>query len=148
MLETALAGLRGLPVNVVVAAGPEVDPAGFGPQPTNVLILSYVPHALLLPRCRVVISQGGAGVMFGALAHGAPQLILPQGAEQFINAEACAASGAALTLGPEETNVEAVAAAVRRLLDEPEFTTAAQAVRDEITMMPDAGAVLATLTEA
>ncbi len=148
VLETALAGVRSLPVNVVVAAGPDVDPAAFGPQPTNVLIVSYVPHALLLPRCRIVISQGGAGVMFGALAHGAPQLILPQGAEQFINAEACAASGAALILGPEDTTVEAVAAAVRRLLDEESFTVAAQAVRDEIAMMPDAATVLATLTGA
>ena len=33
-------------------AGPGVDPAAFGPQPDHVLIAPYLPHALLLPRCR------------------------------------------------------------------------------------------------
>ena len=148
VLEIALAGLRALPVNVVVAAGPGVDPGEFGPQPAHVLIVSYVPHSLLLPRCRVVVSHGGAGVMFGALAHGTPQLIIPQGAEQFLNAEACEGAGAALSLPPDGATAEAVATAVRRLLDDASFTAAAEAVRVEIEAMPDAGTVLAAITEA
>ena len=148
VLEAALAGLHDLPVNVVVAAGPGGDPARFGPQPANVLIASYLPHALLLPRCRVVVSQGGAGVMFGALSHGAPQLIIPQGAEQFLNAEACQRAGAALVLRPEEVSATTVATAVSRLLDEASFTAAAGAVRTEIEAMPHADTVLSTLTGA
>lgn len=144
-LMTALAGLRDLPVNVVVAAGPGVDPGELGPQPANVLVASYLPHGLLLPRCRAVVSQGGAGVMFGALAHGVPQLILPQGAEQFLNAEASRRAGAALVLAPNQLTPEAVATAMTRLLGEPSFATASGAVELEIAAMPDADTVLAAL---
>src|SRR5205085_6150252 len=36
-------------------------------------------HSLLLPHCTLVVSHGGASIMPSALAHGLPQLILPQG---------------------------------------------------------------------
>lgn len=36
--ETAIAGLRELPLNLVVTSGPGTDPARFGPQPPHVLI--------------------------------------------------------------------------------------------------------------
>ena len=134
-------------VNVVVAAGPDRADA-FGPQPAHVVIVPYVPHALLLPRCRVVVSQGGAGVMFGALAHGLAQLVIPQGAEQFLNAEAGQRAGASLTLLPDEVTPAAVRAAVARLLDDPTITAAAAAVRTEIERMPTADAALASLVEA
>ena len=101
LLETALSGLRDLPVNVVATCGPGIDPAAFGPQPPHVLIAPYLPHALLLPRCDLVVSQGGAGIMLGALMHGIPQLMLPQGADQFINADACTRAGAALAVAPD-----------------------------------------------
>jgi MGT family glycosyltransferase len=147
VLETALAGLRRLAVTVVVTVGPRVDPAVFGPQPAHVVIEPYLPHALLLPRCDLVVSQGGAGVMFGALAHGLPQLLLPQGAEQFINADACRNAGAALSLVGAEVTVESVAAAVSRLLTEPTFAARAGAVRAEVESMPSADDVLTTLVD-
>jgi UDP:flavonoid glycosyltransferase YjiC (YdhE family) len=100
VLETAIAGLRELSFNLVVTSGPE---------PPHVLIEPYIPHTLLLPHCRIVVSHGGAGIMLGALAHGLPQLILPQGADQFMNASACQSAGAALALTPDEFSAEAVA---------------------------------------
>lgn len=147
VLDTAIAGLRELPVNVVVAAGPGIDPARFGRQPAHVLIEPYLPHTLLLPQCSLVVSQGGAGIMFGALTHGLPQLVLPQGAEQFINAEACTRAGAALTLLPGEVSAATVAATANRLLAEPPFTAAAHGVALEIAFMPGADEVFAALTE-
>lgn len=78
MLEGAIAGLRKLPVDLVVTVGPGVDPARFGPQPAHVLLEPYVAHALPLPHCHLVASQGGAGILFGALSHGLPQLVMPQ----------------------------------------------------------------------
>jgi UDP:flavonoid glycosyltransferase YjiC (YdhE family) len=145
VLQTALGALRDLPANLVVSTGPDTAPAALGPQPRHVVIVPYVPHTLLLPRCRLVVSQGGAGIMFGALAHGLPQLIIPQGAEQFLNAEACQNAGAALTLQPQEVTADAIAAAAGRLLADPRFTTAAAAVRAEIEQMPTAAAVITTI---
>jgi UDP:flavonoid glycosyltransferase YjiC (YdhE family) len=145
VLETAIAGLRELPVNLVITSGPGSDPARFGPQPPHVLIEPYIPHALLLPRCRLVVAHGGAGIMLSALAHGLPQLILPQGADQFTNAATCQSAGAALALQPDELTADAVAAATERLLTEPGFRTAADRIRAEIDTMPTAADVLPAL---
>ena len=66
-------------------------------------IVEYVPHALFLRHCDVVVSHAGAGIMFGALAHGLPQLLLPQGADQSPTptpvVEAGVAAGAAARRG-------------------------------------------------
>lgn len=146
VLETAITGLRELPLNLVVTSGPGTDPARFGPQPPHVLIEPYIPHTLLLPRCRLVVSHGGAGIMLGALAHGLPQLILPQGADQFMNATTCQSAGAALVLAPEELSAEAVATAAQRLITQPGYEVASAGIRAEITAMPTATDVLTALT--
>jgi UDP:flavonoid glycosyltransferase YjiC (YdhE family) len=148
VLREALKGLRDLGCNVIVAVGPDGDPDAFGPQPLHVRIERYVPHALLLPRCRLVVSQGGAGVMFGALSLGLTQLLLPQGADQFGNAEALARTGAGEVLANGEVSAARIAASASRLLADARFTHAARAVQAELAAMPDADAVLRELTEA
>jgi UDP:flavonoid glycosyltransferase YjiC (YdhE family) len=145
VLESALDAISALPVNVVVTVGPDVDPASFGTRPRHVLIERYLPHAALLPLCDVVVSQGGAGILLGALAHGLPQLVLPQGADQFVNADAAVRAGAALTLDREDATGPAIAEAVTRLLEERQFRDAAAKVRDEIAAMPVADSIIATL---
>jgi UDP:flavonoid glycosyltransferase YjiC (YdhE family) len=146
VFETALAGLRQLPVNVLVTVGPGTDPGRLGPQPPQVLVADFAPHALLLPRCSALVTQGGAGTIVAALCHGLPHLILPQGADQFRNAATAEGAGVAVVLPPPQLTPDAVAAAVRRLLDDPGPARAAQAVQTEIASMPDADAVLTDLT--
>jgi UDP:flavonoid glycosyltransferase YjiC (YdhE family) len=146
VLSAALAGLLALDVNVIATVGPSVDPASFGPQPPHVLVARYLPHTFLLPRCKLVVSQGGAGVMFGALSHGLPQLVLPQGADQFSNAAAVVHAGAGLSLLPGEVNPVAVAAAVTRLGEEPSFAASAAWVQVEIASMSPPAAVVRSLT--
>jgi UDP:flavonoid glycosyltransferase YjiC (YdhE family) len=94
----------------------------------------------------VVVSQGGAGILLGALANGLPQLVLPQGADQFENADAAVSIGAALALDGAAATGPAIVAALTRLLDEQRFRDAAAGVRDEIAAMPPAGAVVTALT--
>ncbi len=145
VFETALAGLSRLPVNVLVAAGPGTDPGRFGPQPRHVLVADFAPHALLLPRCTALATQGGAGTIVAALAHGLPHLILPQGADQFANGATAERAGVALTVPPPELTANAVAEAMARLLADPAFTGRARAVQAEIAAMPSAPQVLEEL---
>jgi UDP:flavonoid glycosyltransferase YjiC (YdhE family) len=147
VLQTAIDGLRSLEANLVITTGPDSDPTRFGPQPAHVVIKPYLPHALLLPRCRLVVSQGGAGIMLGALAHGLPQLMLPQGADQFFNAQVCTGADAALALPPQDLTPENVTTAALRLLQEPHFTAAAVTIGRHIRSMPSADQVLTRLVE-
>lgn len=145
VLRAALAGLRELPVNVIVTVGPGANPDLLGPQPPHVVVVDYVPQALVLPHCRLVVSHGGSGSISGALCHGLAQLILPQGADNFTGAGACQRAGAALTLEPQQVDAAAVAKAAGRLLAEPGFGAAARRIQAEIDAMPDADTVLAIL---
>jgi MGT family glycosyltransferase len=148
VFRTALAGLRELPVNVLVTAGPGSDPDRFGPQPGNVFITDFAPHALLLPHCSGLVTQGGASTIVAALCHGLPHLILPQGADQFANSATAVAAGVALVVPPAQLTPEAVTTAATRLLDDPALTRQARTVRAEINAMPDADEVLAGLVAA
>jgi UDP:flavonoid glycosyltransferase YjiC (YdhE family) len=57
----------------------------------------------------------------------------------------CEAAGTSLTLRPGEVNPEAVAQAVRRLLDEPSFAVASQRAAAEIAAMPSPAETVNTL---
>lgn len=148
VFETCLAGLRDLPLTLVVTVGRDGDPERLGPRRPSVVVERYVPQALLLPRCRLVVSHGGAGTMLGAYAHGIPQLILPQAADHFLNASVAEAAGTAIVLRPGAVTPEAVRSAARRLLDEPGFGAAARAVRAQIEATAGVDEVLATLTRS
>lgn len=134
--RTLLAALGGLDVNVVATVGAGVDPATLAPLPRNAHVERYVPQEQVLRHVTVVVAHGGSGSMLGALAHGLPMLLLPRGADQFENAEACVEAGAGLALLPDEVSPDAVREAVLTLLEEPSYAAAARAVADEIAAMP------------
>ena len=136
LFARVLAGLRELPINLVVTVGREIDPHEFGPQPANVHIERHIPHALLLPRCDLVISHGGSGTVIGALAHGLPSVVLPMGADQPLNAARCEALGVGRTLDAVRATPETVRAAVAAVLADPSYRRAAERIRDEIDALP------------
>lgn len=123
-------------VRVVVTVGPEGDPAAFGLLPDNVSVHRYVPQTELLPRCSLVVSHAGSGTFLAALDHGLPQLCLPQAADQFGNAQQCAAAGAGLQLRPGGVTRESVREAAAQLLNDERFRMGAQRIRTELASMP------------
>jgi hypothetical protein len=143
VFQAALAGLGDHAVNVIVTVGPGADPSSLGAQPDHVLVTDFVAHELLLPHCSAIISQGGPATILAALDHGIPHLVLPQGADQFLNAPVLEASGAGLALTPPEATADAIGAAMARLLDEASFTAAARRMQEELAAMPQPEAVLA-----
>ena len=135
-LSTIVEALRDLGVRVVVTVGPHGDPASLGPQPSNVHVARYIPQSQLLAHCSVVVSHGGSGTFLAALAAEIPQLCIPQAADQFLNAAACAQSGAGLSIDPGSVSVDGVRDAVSRLLSEPAFRAATERVNREIPPPP------------
>jgi MGT family glycosyltransferase len=151
MFRTILDGLAAEDVDVLVTVGSDGDPGALAPLPANATVERFVPQASLLPGCAVVVHHGGGGTTFGALAHGLPQVVLPQGADNFTNARLLEASGAACTLQPDEVTGDAVRDGVRRALDDASMRTAAQALASSIREMPapeDVAAALRPLAAA
>ena len=136
LLREVVAGVAALPVRVLVAVGPHLDPGSMGEQPAHVRVEAWVDQAEVLSRCTAVVSHAGSGTFLGALARGLPQLCLPQGADQFRNAEGGVAAGAALALAPTEASTASVRAAVERVLTDDGLRAAAGRVAAEIAAMP------------
>ena len=120
----------------IVTVGPDGDSAALGPLPDSVRVERFVPQGVLLPHLDVVAHHGGSGTMLGALAHGLPQLVLPHGADQFMNAQALLDTGAGRRLLPEEINPSAVADAVQALISQLAYRESAKAIAADIAAMP------------
>jgi UDP:flavonoid glycosyltransferase YjiC (YdhE family) len=146
LLTTAIAGLAKLDADVVVATG-RVLPEDLGDVPGNVTVRMWWPQADLLPHADVVVHHGGSGTTLGALVVGAPQLILPQGADQFANADAVGTAGAGLCLLSDELSADAVAEQARKLLRGNGYRDAARVIAEEITRMPSPDEVARRLPE-
>ncbi|MEV4316850.1 glycosyltransferase [Actinocrispum sp. NPDC049592] len=132
-------------VEILVAVGPSGDPALLGDLPDNVTVERFVSQAAVLPEVDLVVHHGGSGTMLGAMEHGLPQLILPQGADQFINAETVARIQAGRALRNDEQVPGAIQAAVEQLLtDGPERLTAKR-IAGEIAAMPAPAEVVPVL---
>jgi MGT family glycosyltransferase len=135
VFRAILEGLAALDVNVILTIGPDNDPADLGPQSPNVHVERYISQELLLPVCDVAVNQGGTA-MLPILAHGLPVLVMPQGANQFHNADACVATGVGRRLLPAQVSAESVRNEVATLLSEPSFAENARRVAGEIEAMP------------
>ncbi|MBW3548252.1 MAG: glycosyltransferase, partial [Actinobacteria bacterium] len=135
VFAAVLEGLRDEPLNLILTVGHDNDPEAFGPQPANVHVERFIPQALLLPHCDAVLNQGGTAIL-DILGHGLPILVLPRGANQFHNAEACVHAGVGRRLLPDEVSAEAVRAEVRLLLEDASYRRAAEAVAAELAAMP------------
>ncbi len=146
VLTTAIRGLAPLGAHVVVASG-RIRPEELGALPDDVTVRAWVAQPDLMPHVDVVVHHGGSGTTLGALAAGVPQLVLPQGADHFANAEALCTAGAALSLQPGELSSEAVTGHTRTLLGRNDHRDAARAIAGEIARMPSPDEVARTLPE-
>ncbi|MBG6102637.1 MULTISPECIES: glycosyltransferase [Micromonospora] len=149
LMRTAIAALATLDADVVVAAG-RVPVEQLGEIPAHVSVHQWVSQAELLPLVDLVVHHGGSGTTLGALAVGVPQLLLPQGADQFANADTLAAAGVAVRLLPGEVDAGAIAEQVHRLLPQRgsvEQRDAARLIAEEIAGMPSPAAVARLLPE-
>jgi UDP:flavonoid glycosyltransferase YjiC (YdhE family) len=106
-----------------------------------------VPQHVVLSHCTAVVSHGGSGTALGTLAVGLPQLCLPQGADQFLNAAAIASSGAGLALSSSEVTAQAVRECLARLLRDASFAIASQRIADDIAAMPPPADAARTIAE-
>ncbi|MFE6052073.1 nucleotide disphospho-sugar-binding domain-containing protein [Kitasatospora sp. NPDC056446] len=119
----------------------DADLAPLGTLPANVRALPWVPLNELLGRADALIHHGGSGTMLTALQAGLPQLLLPQGADHFVNTEAVTATGAALSSTSDAVDTPLL----DRLLTDPALREAAHRLRDDNTALPTPAALVPIL---
>jgi UDP:flavonoid glycosyltransferase YjiC (YdhE family) len=134
--------------DLVVTLGMAASAADFDVDHSRVTFVGFTPLNRLLQGIDLVLTHGGAGTTLGALAAGIPLVVIPQGADQFIQADRVASSNSGLALLPGEVTPEAVAKAVSTVLADPAYRTSARAIAAQIAALPSADDVAAQLETA
>ncbi|KJK45665.1 hypothetical protein UK23_25450 [Lentzea aerocolonigenes] len=147
LIRTAIAGLSHLDAEVLVATGPLVEASMVEDVPANVHVLPWVPQADLLAHADLAVHHGGAGTTVAAMAHGVPQLVLPQGADQFRNAEIVENARLGAQLTGEQFTPDATYELARKLLQDNDVRVAVAKIAAEIAEMPHPDEVVPKLVE-
>jgi UDP:flavonoid glycosyltransferase YjiC (YdhE family) len=130
-VRRVVAAAEDLDAEIVLATG-DTDLAALGPLPPNVRAPGWVPWSALLATSDAAVHHGGSGTTLAALGAGVPQLLLPDGSDRHLNAEAVVARGAGHRATEEEITADRITAV---LTDEKVRAAAAETAR-EIAGMP------------
>ena len=129
-LQRVVDGLGTLQVRGLVTTGPAIDPETVR-APANVEVVRSARHSEVLKHAAAVISHAGHGTVIKTLAAGVPQVCLPLGRDQLDNAARVQFHGAGLRLKRKAAPGD-IAAAVKRVIEEPSFAAAARRMADAI----------------
>lgn len=139
----SLAAVAGqMDAEFVLAVG-EVDEDAVGPLPANMRLAGWMPLASLLVHSAALVHHGGGGTTLTALAMGVPQLMLPDGADRHLNAQAVGDRGAGLVAAATEIDADLL----RRLIEDDALRSAAGEVRAELAGMPSPADLVPRLAE-
>lgn len=134
VLHSIIQALGTLPVRGLVSTGPALAESWSlapGDTPANVSVVTSVSHAAVLPRASAVITHAGHGTVMRALAAGAPLVCLPMGRDQDDNAAKVAFHGAGSRLR-SSASPSAIADAVKRVIEDPNYRAAAASLGGKI----------------
>ncbi|MCM3925767.1 glycosyltransferase, partial [Frankia sp. AiPs1] len=127
-LRTCAAALRTLGDGVqAVIADPlgAVDPAA---MPDGGIAARFLPLVDLLPRAAAVVCHAGHNTVCEALGHGVPLVVAPIRDDQPVIAQQVVDAGAGIRLRFARATPAIVASAVREVLDDPRYRSAAARV--------------------
>ncbi|UNO43717.1 macrolide family glycosyltransferase [Streptomyces sp. MST-110588] len=116
-----LAAFGGLPGwHVVLQIGKYTDPAQLGPVPSNVEVRTWVPQLAILRQADAFVTHAGMGSCSEGLLTGVPMIAVPQGAEQFTNADRLVELGVARRIDTADATADALRTALTELTSDPE----------------------------
>ncbi|MCE7002336.1 glycosyltransferase [Kibdelosporangium philippinense] len=141
VLKPIVEGLAELDADIIVPLSSGGSPEDFGDLAERITFGPFRPLAELLPGTDLLVTHGGNGTAFAALALGIPVLTIPQGADQFIVADRLAERGVGLALQPDAVTPSAVADLAKQALESTEMRAGANRIAAEIAALPSPEAV-------
>ncbi|MYT53860.1 glycosyl transferase [Streptomyces sp. SID7815] len=106
--------------HVVLQIGKYVDPDELGRVPDNVEVHSWVPQLSILEQADAFVTHAGMGGSSEGLYTGVPMIAVPQGAEQFMNADRLVELGVARRIDTADATAPALRTALTELVADPE----------------------------
>jgi UDP:flavonoid glycosyltransferase YjiC (YdhE family) len=141
-------GLAEESVDLLLTLGRDADPDDLGDRGPGVRVMSFVPQRAVVDVSSVVVCHGGYGTVLDAVDAAVPLVVVPFGADQFVNAAAVERVGIGIALEERSRSPQPIRDAVVSLLDPGSpHRRRVEALRDEWRALPGpdeaAAAVLA-----
>jgi UDP:flavonoid glycosyltransferase YjiC (YdhE family) len=121
-LPSVVRALSKLSVSVVLATSGRSIPA----NADGMYVADLLPLTETAALCDVVVTHGGSGGLYPAIAAGTPVLGIPSNADMQISTAVLEESGAGLGVREEEASEKRLETALERLLTDPQYRVAAQ----------------------
>jgi UDP:flavonoid glycosyltransferase YjiC (YdhE family) len=155
--RVALTAVAGIDARVLLAVGRGFDVSQLGDLPGNVHVETWVDQADVLAEADVVVSHGGSGTTFGALAAGVPLVIVPLFADQFANGPKVTEANAGVALNTRldtdggrrplsQADAVGIAQAIETVRGDSSFRQHAQRIAAEMAQAPTVDNLLNELT--
>jgi UDP:flavonoid glycosyltransferase YjiC (YdhE family) len=141
LYRAAIDAVATLPVRVLVTIGDTRDPQELGPLPPSVHVERWVSQSSVMPEAAAIVAHGGAGTTLAGMGAGVPMALVPLLSDQPDNAARVAAAGAGIVLEGGPAAVAGLRDAVRALLEQPRYRTAADRVAAGMRLLPPVDAV-------
>ena len=129
--RAAIEAVTSLDVRVLLTVGHLFDAASLEPLPHNVQVEPWVEQSTVFAEAAAVVSHGGSGTTFGALAAGVPVVVAPLFADQHANATRVAEAGVGLVVADLATE----ATAATRLRSAIEAVRAGESYRERARLV-------------
>ncbi|MFE6162030.1 macrolide family glycosyltransferase [Streptomyces sp. NPDC056486] len=126
----AFGGLAGW--HVVLQIGKHVDPAELGDVPANVEVRSWVPQLAILEQADAFVTHAGMGSSSEGLFSGVPMIVVPQSAEQPLNADRLVELGVARRIDTADATPDALRTALLELTSDPDVALRAARLKAEV----------------
>jgi UDP:flavonoid glycosyltransferase YjiC (YdhE family) len=137
-LYLAAAGaLADVTARILMTTGGSADPAALGSLPPNVHVERWCDEGQVLPQASVVVGHGGFGTLLRILAAGVPMVAVPLFGDQGHNARRIRDTGIGIALDGGPAAIGELGEAVKRVLGDPTFGSAARRVAEEMRSQPD-----------
>jgi zeaxanthin glucosyltransferase len=132
IFQTIAEACAGLNAQLIISLGGGLNPARLGALAGDPIVVSYAPQLQLLKRAAAVITHAGLNTVLESLAEGVPLVAMPLGNDQPGVAARVAAKGAGIVIPPRKLNVQRLRTAVRSVLEDNSYRTAARNLQTAI----------------
>ncbi|MEU6565134.1 macrolide family glycosyltransferase [Nocardia nova] len=117
--------------HIVLQIGKQTAPAELGPIPANTEVRSWIPQRAVLEHANAFLTHAGMGGCGDGLLAGVPMIAVPQGAEQFMNADRLVELGVARRLDTGDATGQSLRAALTDLVGDEGVARRTRELRSE-----------------
>ncbi|MFV0129276.1 nucleotide disphospho-sugar-binding domain-containing protein [Streptomyces sp. HMX112] len=142
-LDSVLDAAAGVDAEFVLALGDDPELDSLGTLPGNVRVVGWTPLSTLLTTCDAIIHHGGAGTTLASAHAAVPQLAMPHGADNWINAAMVERCGLGLSREPGEVDGQLL----KTLLEDEDLRASTRAAAAALRAEPGPDQVVPRLLE-